>query len=148
MKITLRQLEYVVAASQAGSIAGAAEDMSISTSSILAAIDRFEEEFGIQIFVRQRSKGLATTAAGAQAIARTIRLLDETRVYTEDLKGRNMKLSGDLRVGAFTSISPNIAPRIIQDLSSRHPEMIVHLTEGDIAAIQHSPQGRRWSTYC
>ncbi|MBB4121423.1 LysR family transcriptional regulator [Martelella radicis] len=138
MKISLRQLEYVVAASQLGSIAGAAEDMGISTSSILAAIEKFEQEFAVQLFVRQRSKGLVTTAMGARAIARTIRLLDETRSFAEDLQGRDTALTGDLRVGAFTSISPNIAPGVIRDLSIRHPDMIVHLTEGDILSIQRS----------
>ncbi|WP_180897313.1 LysR family transcriptional regulator [Martelella soudanensis] len=138
MKITLRQLEYVVAASQVGSIAGAADKMGISTSSILAAIEGFEQEFAMQVFVRQRSKGLVTTEMGAHAIARTIRLLDEARIFTEDLRGSDTTLSGDLRVGAFTSISPNIAPSVIRDLSIRHPDLIVHLTEGDILSIQRS----------
>jgi DNA-binding transcriptional LysR family regulator len=92
----------------------------------------------MQVFVRQRSKGLVTTAVGARAIARTIRLLDETQAFTEDLRVRDAALSGDLRVGAFTSISPNIAPRVIRDLSIRHPDLIVHLTEGDILSIQNS----------
>nr|WP_272209808.1 LysR family transcriptional regulator [Marinicella sp. W31]MDC2875638.1 LysR family transcriptional regulator [Marinicella sp. W31] len=136
MKTTLRQLEYVVAASQARSIARAAEKMRISTSSILAAIDSFEQEFGTQVFVRQRSKGLITTAAGERVIARTIRLLDETRSFSEDLMGRPRQLTGELRVGAFTSVSPNIAPLVIRDLAAEHPELIVHLLEGDIISIQ------------
>lgn len=111
--------------------------MNISTSSILAAIDAFEQEFGIQAFVRQRSKGLTTTAAGQRAIARTIQLLDETAAYAEDMRGSDTRLRGEIRIGAFTSISPSIAPQVIRDLRATHPELTVHLTEGDIVSIQH-----------
>ncbi len=138
MKISLRQLGYIVAASRQGSISGAAQQLNISTSSILAAIDAFEQEFGIQVFVRQRSKGLTTTASGQRAIARTIQLLDETDAYSEEMRGSDSQLCGELRVGAFTSISPSIAPQVIRELRVAHPELTVHLTEGDIVSIQHS----------
>lgn len=138
MKITLRQLGYITAASRHGSISGAAQQLNISTSSILAAIDTFEQEFGIQVFVRQRSKGLTITASGRRAIARTIQLLDETDAYAEEMHGSGSRLRGELRVGAFTSISPSIAPQVIRELRAVHPELTVHLTEGDIVSIQHS----------
>lgn len=138
MNITLRQLEYVVAASREGSIIGAASSLNISTSSILMAIEKFEQEFGIQLFVRQRSKGLVTTAAGARAIARTIRMLDEADAYVRDISGGDEIPSGELRVGSFTSISPNIAPQVIRELRRSYPNLIVHLSEGDILSIQQS----------
>lgn len=138
MNITLRQLQYVVAASQERSILGAAKALNISTSSILMSIDKFEQEFGIQVFVRQRSKGLVTTIAGERAIARTIRLLDQADAYERDISGTDQDLSGELRVGSFTSISPNIAPQVIREMTEAYPEVIVHLSEGDIISIQRS----------
>jgi DNA-binding transcriptional LysR family regulator len=138
MNLTLRQLGYVVAASREGSISGAAASLNISTSSILSAIDRFEEEFGIQLFVRQRSKGLVTTTGGERAIARTIRLLDEAEAFEKELSGSDGRISGELRIGSFTSISPNIAPQVIRDLKNRHPDLIVHLIEGDLIEIQEN----------
>lgn len=136
MNITLRQLEYVVAASREQSIAGAASSLNISTSSVLMAIDKFEHEFGVQLFVRQRSKGLVTTTAGERAIARTIRMLDEADLFVSDVSGGDTVLSGELRVGSFTSISPNIAPQIIRELGAEYPDLLVHLSEGDIVSIQ------------
>ena len=138
MNVTLRQLRYVVTASQHQSILGAAQALNISTSSILMAIDKFEQEFGTQVFVRQRSKGLVTTAAGARIIARTIRLLDEADAYVRDVSGSEQVLAGEGRVGCFTSISPNAAPQIISDLRAAHPGLVVHLTEGDMISIQRS----------
>ncbi|MEQ8897925.1 MAG: LysR substrate-binding domain-containing protein [Roseovarius sp.] len=138
MKISLRQLNYVIAASRHGSISKAAADMSISTSSILSAIDAFEQEFNIQLFVRRRSKGLTTTEAGQRAVSKTIQLLDEAAAYAEELRGSGPDLRGELRVGAFTSISPSIAPLVIRDLRVSYPELTVHLNEGDMMSIQHS----------
>ncbi|MCL6283718.1 LysR substrate-binding domain-containing protein [Ruegeria sp. 2012CJ41-6] len=138
MKISIRQLSYAVAAAREGSISGAADVLNISTSSILTAIDKFEQEFGIQLFVRQRAKGLTTTAVGERAIARTIRLLDEAEAFEQDLSGGSAELSGHLSVGAFTSISPSIAPRVIRELQAEHPGLIVHLHEGDLVEIQES----------
>lgn len=136
MKITLRQLTYVVAAARKGSISSAAETLNISTSSILAAIDKFEKEFGLEVFLRQRSKGLKITTAGERAIARTIQLLDEVGAFRQDMSGSDGRLQGEVRVGCFNSISPNIAPQVIRDLQARHPELTVHLIEGDIISIQ------------
>lgn len=138
MKISLRQLSYIVAASRHGSISKAAEEMNISTSSILAAIDAFEYEFSIQLFIRRRSKGLMITDAGQRAISRTIQLLDEAGVYEEELRGSDTELRGELHVGAFTSISPGIAPQVIRALRNSYPELTVHLNEGDMISIQES----------
>jgi len=136
MNVTIRQLEYIVVASREGSIARAATALNISTSSVLMAIDKFEHEFGVQLFVRQRSKGLVTTTAGERAIARIIRMLDEADIFVSDISGRDQDLSGELRVGSFTSISPNIAPQVIRELQAEYPNLIIHLSEGDIISTQ------------
>lgn len=136
MNVTLRQLEYVVAAARAGTIAGAAQALHISTSSVLMAIDKFEREFAVQLFVRQRAKGLVTTPAGAKAIARTIRMLDEAEAFAEEVSGKHATLAGELRIGCFTSVSASIAPQAIKTLRARHPDLTARVTEGDIVSIQ------------
>jgi DNA-binding transcriptional LysR family regulator len=78
------------------------------------------------------------TAAGERAIARTVQLLDETKAYADEMHGSDTRLRGEIRIGAFTSISPNIAPLVIRELRAAHPGLTVHLTEGDIVSIQHS----------
>ena len=136
MNVSLRQLEYVVEAARTGSVAGAAQSLSISTSSILMAIEKFEEEFGIQVFVRQRSKGLTVTAAGKRAIARTVNLLDEAVSFASDLGVQGPMTAGDVQIGCYSSISPNIVPQVIGQMRTSHPNLTVHLHEGDIIGIQ------------
>ena len=62
LRFTLRQLEYLVAVGEAGSVAKAAEQTNVSSPSISAAISQLEQEFGIQLFIRQHAQGLSLTA--------------------------------------------------------------------------------------
>ena len=136
MNSSLRQLEYLVAAARAGSVSAAARLLNVSASSIFMAIDKFEEEFGLQVFVRHRASGLALTADGRQAIERTIRLLDEVRAFQSDLGTEGDHLEGSVEVACFSSLSPNVLPQVIRDMQTRHPDVVVNLREGDMIGIQ------------
>ena len=64
LRFTLRQLEYLVAVGEAGSISLASDKLNVSSPSISAAISQLEAELGVQIFVRQHAQGLSLTAGG------------------------------------------------------------------------------------
>ncbi|MDF1717115.1 MAG: LysR family transcriptional regulator [Antarcticimicrobium sp.] len=132
----MRQLEYLVAAARAGSVSGGARMLNVSPSSVFLAIDKFEEEFGIHVFVRQRASGLALTTDGKRAIERTIRLLDEVRAFQSELTTEGDHLEGGVEVACFSSLSPNILPQVIRDMQTRHPGIVVNLREGDMIGIQ------------
>ena len=52
LRFTLRQLEYLVAVGECGSISQAAEKLSVSPPSISTSIAQLEAEFGFPFFVR------------------------------------------------------------------------------------------------
>ena len=52
MAFTLRQLQFFIAAAEAGSVSGAARALSISQSSITEAIRALEDDLGITLFDR------------------------------------------------------------------------------------------------
>ena len=56
--MTLRQLRYFVSAADRGSMTGAANDHFVSQSAVSLAISDLERELDVQLFVRQRSRGL------------------------------------------------------------------------------------------
>jgi DNA-binding transcriptional LysR family regulator len=136
MNSTLRQLSYLVEAARSGSVSAAAKNLSISSSSILMAIDKIESEFGVQIFVRQRSKGLMITTAGKTVILRIVQLLDEVDSFEKDLGGHEYSIEGEIHVGCFGSISPHILPQIIRNLTADHPGIKAHMHEGNLLRIQ------------
>lgn len=58
MAFTLRQLQYFVAVAEQGSITRAAQNLSISQSSITEAIKELETDLGVELFERPRLKTL------------------------------------------------------------------------------------------
>ena len=63
-RFTLRQLEYLVAVGQHGSVTLAAEQLSVSAPSISTAISALEAEFGLPLFVRKHAQGMSPTTGG------------------------------------------------------------------------------------
>lgn len=57
LRFTLRQLEYLVAVGECGSIVLAADRVNVSSPSISAAIAQLEQELGLQLFVRRHANG-------------------------------------------------------------------------------------------
>lgn len=136
MNTSFRQLTYVATAARLCNISQAAKVLNISTSSVLAAIDKAEEEFGVTIFVRQKAKGLTITPTGRQIVSNIEYLLEEVATFNDKLSGIGRSLTGDLHVGCFHSISSHLLPAIIRDLARDHPGISIHIHEGDVIEIQ------------
>ena len=136
MNVSFRQLQYVSMAADCGSIRRASERLRISQSSIAAAIDRVEQEFGVRIFVRQPSKGLTVTRSGRQLLQRIAGLLAEVDSFAVNASTLNDTLSGELNIGCFAPFSPQFLPSIFRDLTDRHPAISIHLYEGDMREVQ------------
>jgi DNA-binding transcriptional LysR family regulator len=77
MKLTLRQLQYAIAAARHGSLTAAAEALHISQPSISTAITHLEAELGTTLFIRHK-KGVAPTASAEQFYAAARRIIDDT----------------------------------------------------------------------
>ena len=109
----------------------------ISTSSVLAAIDKAEQEFKVTIFARQKAKGLTITHAGRQIILNIEYLLEDVSAFNEKLAGLGQTLTGNLHLGCFQSISSHVLPSIIANLTRDHPGISIHIHEGDVVEIQN-----------
>jgi DNA-binding transcriptional LysR family regulator len=57
MQYTLRQLAYLVAVADHGSVTAAANALYTSQPGISSAIAQLEEQFGLQFFIRHHAKG-------------------------------------------------------------------------------------------
>lgn len=68
LRFTLRQLEYLAAVGETGSIAAAAQRVNVASPSISAAIAQLEAVPGLPLFVRRPAQGLARTQAGREIV--------------------------------------------------------------------------------
>lgn len=119
-RVTLRQLEYFIAAGEAGSITNAAERAAISPPSISMAVSHLENEFGLQLFVRHHAQGLSLTPAGTALLAKAKDLI----ARAEELNSFAMELSGSVRgtlsIGCLVTIAPMILPELTHSFTQAY----------------------------
>lgn len=132
INISLRQLEYFVAAAQHGGAARAAHALSVSQPSISKAIADLESLWDEVLFVRRHARGLDLTAAGRQRQREAQVLLDKARA----LEGpRREEEAGLLRVGCLSTLAPRYLPEILVRMRAKHPQVEIEVHEADTEAL-------------
>jgi DNA-binding transcriptional LysR family regulator len=121
LRFTLRQLEYLVAVGEAGTIAEAAHRLNVSSPSISAAISQLEAEFGVQLFVRKPAHGLSLSAAGRLFLNEAKLLLRQGHNLYNVAHELQHELSGTLSVGCMVTLAPVMAPELCKSFMDAHP---------------------------
>lgn len=135
LRVTLRQLEYLVAVGDCGSIARAAARLNVSSPSISAAIAEVEAAFGLQLFIRKHAHGLSPTRGGRRFIDQARRVLAEA-AGLGDLAGEiDGVLRGPLHVGCLLTFAQIILPGLRRGFVRRHPAVEFHQSERDQAGL-------------
>ncbi|MFW3168778.1 LysR substrate-binding domain-containing protein [Geodermatophilus sp. CPCC 206100] len=135
-RFTLAQLQYFVAAAEAGNISAAAARLHTSQSGMSTAIQRLERDLGCDLFIRHSARGITLTASGHQLIERArelLRLAAELQQAGEDLQ---TGLTGGLHAGFFTTLAPFYVPQVVPRLRAAHPAMTVDVLEADGRTLQ------------
>ena len=135
LRFTFRQLEYLVAVGDAGTIALASERVNVSSPSISAAISQLEAEFGIQIFVRHHAQGLSLTPGGRRIYNEAKRILDDAAALNDLAGDISDKPRGPIAIGALNTIAPLISPAIRRSFENEYPDATVTLREGHQADL-------------
>ncbi len=129
LRFTFRQLEYFVAVGEAGSIAKAAEIVNVSPPSISASIAQLEAEFGIQLFVRKHSHGLALTAGGRIFLKEAIQILaDADGLHTVAGAIAN-QVRGPLSIGCLLTFAQIVLPELRRKFEIKFPDVRVRQYE-------------------
>lgn len=135
MNFTLKQLRYVEAAGRLGSIAKAAVEVSISQSSITAAIDALEASLDYALFVRTPAKGIQPTPAGREALQLTRNFLNQTRQFETELKSQGGEEVGLVRIACYATAAPAFLPTILKSMSKNFPDISIKVMEGNLMTI-------------
>lgn len=129
--MTLVQLRYFVAAATNMSMTRAASEMHVSQSAVSTAIVQLERSLGVQLFVRQRSKGLTLTDAGEQLLRDSRSLLAQVDEMADAARGHHHEVRGTLRLACFLTIAPFVLPRLISRVQQEHPGLRIEIIEAD-----------------
>lgn len=132
--ITLKQIEYLMAAAEAGSVTGAAAKLFLSQSAVSTALADLEQALGAQLFVRH-PRGMTLTAAGREALADGRRVLDGVDEMRETARANVDSLSGRLRIGCYSTLAPVLLPRVIDGFLRKNPLVDISFIEGSQEAL-------------
>ena len=135
LRYTFRQLEYLVAVGDAGTIALASERVNVSSPSISAAISQLEAEFGVQIFVRHHAQGLSLTPGGRRIYNEAKRILDDAAALSDLANDISDKPRGPISIGALNTVAPLVGPAIRRSFEAGYPDADVTMREGHQADL-------------
>lgn len=135
MKFTLKQLRYFDAALRSGSIVKAAREMSISQSSITAAIDAIEHAAGNVLFFRIPAKGIIPTETGKEVGVLAAKFLETARVFDSDLCSLGGDPTGTMRLACYAPTAPYVLPPLLKRVAQSYPSIRIDLKEGDMQSI-------------
>lgn len=121
LRFTLRQLEYLVAVGEAGSVAKAAEQTNVSSPSISAAISQLEQEFGIQLFIRQHAQGLSLTPGGRRFFNQAKIILDNSEALHDLASEIADQPRGPINIGCLVTLAPLVLPSLRKSFETDHP---------------------------
>ncbi|MBB2752028.1 UNVERIFIED_ORG: DNA-binding transcriptional LysR family regulator [Rhizobium aethiopicum] len=136
MAFTLRQIQYFVAVAEQGSVTRAAQNLSISQSSVTEALKELETDLGVALFERH-PRGLSITHNGHQFLRHATKILASVSDARTSFSGQQSALSGTLNIGV-TSL---VAGYVLSDLLARYrracPGIEVSAIEDNGGYLEH-----------
>jgi len=126
---SLRQLAYLVAAADEGTLAAAATRLHVTPSAISDALNELERTLGEKLCVRRRALGVTLTGAGTQVVARARTLLSDAHELALSLRAADGELVGPLTIGCYPTLAPTILPPLLHDFGEAHPRVDLQIFE-------------------
>lgn len=132
--MTLNELRYILAVSQELNFRRAAERVFISQPALSLAIQKLENELGVQIFERSRT-AVSVTPIGEMIVIQAQRVLEEVFQISQIANQGKDQLVGTLRVGAIYTVGPYLLPALIPILKKKAPHMPLEMEENQTANL-------------
>lgn len=126
--MNLRDLHYLVAVADLRSFVQASERCCISQPTLSTQIKKMEKSLGVQIFERTNKKVLPTEL-GEHIIASARQILKEVDNIKELAETAQDPLAGNLRFGAFPTLSTYIFPQLVPLIKQALPRVRLILVE-------------------
>jgi DNA-binding transcriptional LysR family regulator len=141
---TLRQLEYLLAVAEYGSVTTAAKSLHVSQSSLSSGISELERAMKLQLLVRHHAKGVSLTDAGERLINQARGLLDEAEHLEQIAHDLGTAPVGTISIGVFSVIAPYFVPELLSQLKSQHPEIDARIEEVDLLDLNEGVLAGRY----
>jgi DNA-binding transcriptional LysR family regulator len=136
MAFTLRQLQFFVAAAEAGSVSGAARALSISQSSVTEAIRGLEEDLGVTLFDRQ-ARGIDLTHMGSAFLRHARKIMTEVSSARTAFRVEAEATTGRLSLGVTSLVAGYVLSDVLARYRRAHPQVTLNVIEDNGDYLQH-----------
>lgn len=136
MAFTLRQLQFFVAAAEAGSVSGAARALSISQSSVTEAIRSLEDDLGVVLFERQ-ARGLLITHKGSAFLRHARQILADVATARSSFQEEAQAATGRLSLGVTSLVAGYVLSDILARYRRAFPQIELNVVEDNGDYLQH-----------
>lgn len=136
MAFTLRQLQFFVAAAEAGSVSAAARALSISQSSVTEAIRGLEEDLGVTLFER-RARGLDLTHRGSLFLRHASQILGDVATARVAFREEPGAEAGRLSLGVTSLVAGYVLSDMLSRFRRAFPGVEVSALEETGEYLQH-----------
>ncbi len=136
MAFTLRQLQFFIAAAEAGSVTGAARALSISQSSVTEAIRALEDDLGVTLFDRQ-ARGLEITHKGSAFLRHARQILADVATARAAFRDEAETTRGRLSLGVTSLVAGYVLSDILSRFRRAHPQVDLNVIEDNGDYLQH-----------
>ena len=130
MRLTLRQLDVMVAIARTGSTTEAGKQLSLSQSAVSAALGELESQFDTKVFDRV-GKRVVLNDCGRLLLPRALAVLDQMREIEHLFEDG----AGALRVGASTTVGNYMMPSVLGAFQRRWPMTRIELEVGNTREV-------------
>lgn len=119
-------LRVVLAIHTAGSLSGAARHLGLSHATVFRRLEGIERRLGVSLFVRGR-RGYTPTPAGEDMAATGARVEREVLGAERRVAGRDLKLSGTLRVTTTDTLFAGLLAPLFAAFRRMHPDIVLEV---------------------
>ena len=135
-RLKLRDLHILSAVVQWGSMAKAATHLAMTQPAVSAAIANLEDVLRVRLLDRS-PKGVVPTIYANALLKRGLVVFDELRQGVKDIEFLSNPTVGEVRIGCSESLMPGLLSAIIDRLSHRYPEIVVHVVDVQPTATRY-----------
>ena len=126
-RLKLRDLYILSAAVEWGSMGKAASQLAMSQPAVSEAIADLEGTLGVRLLDRS-SRGVKPTVFATALLRRGQIVFDELRQGVRDIEFLASPAAGEVRIGCPESLTAGFLPAVIDRLSRRYPQIVIHST--------------------
>ncbi|MTI11324.1 LysR family transcriptional regulator [Curvivirga aplysinae] len=144
VKYTLKQCSYFLSVVDEGGIAQASRTLNISQPAIAQALDKLEDIYGFQLFIRHHARGMELTSQGRSFLILARNLVQEANRMERDALSIAAHKKGKIRMACFHTIAPFYLSDLITsymkqasyiEIEARETfqdEIVSHLLKGEV----------------